>query len=363
MYGVSGTALKWFSSYLEGRKAVVKIGDYQSAEVSVCIGVPQGSILGPLMFILFTKELEKIAAKHGMRIHLYADDSQLYVKFTNNNWTQSEDQLRQCFSEIEQWMASSYLKLNPSKTELLFISSRTDKTTNPITHDESFSLRRSDQPATYISPSEQARNLGVIFDERLTMKAHISKVIRDCNMTLHNLRRIGDKLSKKNKVQLVHSLIHSRIDYCNGLLIGADKSDIARLQKVQNAATRFIFGRRQWRGVTELRKQLHFLPVTARIDYKICLMVFKCINNLAPSYLQCLIQKRQLKVARKVHRPGSEWNILPQTIRSCTDESLFKSKLKTVEKLFIAQCVPTYIYILSLYGLPHKKAGLRALAF
>ena len=114
-------------------------------------------------------------------------------------------------------------------------------------------------------------------------------------MTLHNLRRIGDKLSKKNKVQLVHSLIHSRIDYCNGLLIGADKSDITRLQKVQNAATRFIFGRWQWRGVTELRKQLHFLPVTARIDYKICLMVFKCINNLAPSYLQSLIQRRQLK--------------------------------------------------------------------
>ena len=350
-YGVSGTALKWFSSYLEGRKAIVKIGECQSAEVNVNIGVPQGSILGPLMFILFTKDLEKIAAKHGMRIHLYADDSQLYVQFTNNNWSQCEDQLRQCFSEIEQWMASSYLKLNPSKTELLFISSRPDKTANPIGRDESFSLRRSDQPATFISASEQARNLGVIFDERLTMKAHISKVVRDCNMTLHNLRRIGDKLSKKNKVQLVHSLIHSRLDYCNGLLIGADKGDIARLQKVQNAATRFIFGRWQWRGVTELRRQLHFLPVTARIDYKICLMVFKCINNLSPSYLQSLLQREQPKYKSLRHDPtllqkdfstklktsqrafqvaGPRlWNILPESIRSCTDETLFKSRLKT----------------------------------
>ena len=232
MYGVSGTVLKWFSSYLVGRKAVVKIEDSKSTEVTVLIGVPQGSILGPLMFILFTKDLQDIAAKHGMQIHLYADDSQLYVKITDNNWTQSEEQLRKCFSEIEKWMASSYLKLNPSKTELLFISSRTDKSANPIGYDESFSLRRSDQPATLISPSEQARNLGVIFDEKLTMKSHISKVVRDCNMTLHNLRRIGDKLSKQHRVQLVHSLIHSRLDYCNGLLIGADQCDIPRLQKV-----------------------------------------------------------------------------------------------------------------------------------
>ena len=155
------------------------------------------------------------------------------------------------------------------------------------------------------------------------------------------------------KVQLVHSLIHSRIDYCNGLLIGADRSDIACLQKVPNAATRFIFGRWQWRGVTELRRQLHFLPVTARIDYKICLMVFKCINNLSPSYLQSLIQRRQPKCKSLRHDDDPTllqrdfstkyktsqrafqvagprlWNILPETIRSCTDESLFKSRRKT----------------------------------
>ena len=289
-----------------------------------------------------------------MQIHLYADDSQLYVKITNNNWTQSEEQLRKCFSEIEKWMASSYLKLNPSKTELLFISSRTDNSANPIGYDESFSLRRSDQPATLISPSEQARNLGVIFDEKLTMKSHIiSKVVRDCNMTLHNLRRIGDKLSKQHRVQLVHSLIHSRLDYCNGLLIGADQCDIARLQKVQNSAARFVFGRRQWRGVTDLRRKLHFLPVKARIDYKICLMVFKCINHLAPPYLQNLIQRRQPKSKSLRHDDDPTllerdfstkyktsqrafqvagprlWNILPESIRSCTDESLFKSRLKT----------------------------------
>ena len=109
----------------------------------------------------------------------------------------------------------------------------------------------------------------------------------------------------------------------------------------------------QWRGVTDLRRKLHFLPVKARIDYKICLMVFKCINDLAPPYLQNLIQRRQPKSKSLRHDDDPTllerdfstkyktsqrafqvagprlWNILPESIRSCTDESLFKSRLKT----------------------------------
>ena len=190
-----------------------------------------------------------------------------------------------------------------------------------------------------------------MFDEKLTMKAHVSKVVRDCNMSLINLRRIGDKLSKKHKIQLVHSLVHSRLDFCNGLLIGVDQSEISRLQKVQNAATRFVFGTKQWRGVTNLRKQLHFLPVTARIEFKVCLMVFKCLNNLAPPYLEELIQKCQPKIkslridATKLEKDYSTklkssqrafqvsgpklWNSLPADLRNCSDEVLFKSRLKT----------------------------------
>ena len=353
-YGVKGTCLDWFTSYLQGRSAVVKIGESQSCEVEVSIGVPQGSILGPLLFILFTKDLEKIAARNNVRIHLYADDSQLYASFTDDNWVQCEGQLRKCFADVERWMASSFLKLNPSKTELLFISSKCDRSSNPIAHDESLTLGGGSCSASVnITPSQQARNLGVIFDQKLTMKSHISKIVKDCNLSLMNLRRIGDKLTMKHKIQLVHSLIHSRIDYCNGLLIGADKSDLNRLQMVQNAATRFVFGRWKRRGVTELRAQLHFLPVEARIEFKICLMVFKSLNNLAPSYLANLIQTRKPKGRSLRHDEDGSllekdfstklkssqqafqvcgpklWNVLPVEIRNCSDEVIFKSRLKT----------------------------------
>eukprot|EP00116_Pleurobrachia_bachei_P012476 sb/3472738/ len=152
-------------------------------------------------------------------------------------------------------------------------------------------------------------------------------------MNLINLRRIADKSQTFEETQ--------------------DQSDISRLQKVQNSATRFIFGRRQRRGVTKLRKQLHFLPVSARIEFKICLMVFKCLNNLAPSYLQDIINRRQPKIKSLRHDNDETllerdfsttyktsqrafqvsgprlWNSLPASIRNCSDEGIFKSRLKT----------------------------------
>ena len=235
----------------------------------------------------------------------------------------------------------------------MFISSRPDNSPNPLGYSEPLTLCEEEgslSSSAAIFPSQSAKNLGVVFDEKLTMKEHVSKVVKECNYNLVNLRRIGNKLLRRHKVQLVHSLIHSRLDYCNGLLIGADKGDIARLQKVQNAATRFVFGRWQWRGVTDLRRQLHFLPVDARIEFKICLMVFKCLNDQAPQYLQSLITKRQGKGKSLRHDGDLEkdfstkfktsqrafqvsgpriWNQLPPVIRNCSDEELFKSRLKT----------------------------------
>ena len=93
------------------------------------------------------------------------------------------------------------------------------------------------------------------------------------------------------KKQLIHCLILSRIDYCNGLFVGLPDYLINRLQKVQNACVRLLFGKRmnKYDHVTPYLKEAHFLPVLQRIDYKIVLLAFKCINNIAPSYLKKLL--------------------------------------------------------------------------
>ena len=125
-FGISGNALEWFKSYLNGRSFTVTIDRFRSKQCYLRIGVPQGSILGPILFILYTKELESIVRKHGFSIHLYADDTQLYVEFNPlyHNMANIEESLIKCLEEVKAWMSNNKLKLNPDKTEVLTVQKR-----------------------------------------------------------------------------------------------------------------------------------------------------------------------------------------------------------------------------------------------
>ena len=349
-YGISGTALAWFRSYLKSRTTSVLIKDNRSEQIDIEIGVPQGSILGPILFIMYTQELQSIASRYGLKIHLFADDTQIYVSFTQNNMEKVIKNIQECLSHIKWWMKVNYLKLNANKTEVLIMHHKVDKTPNPT----EIELQK-DEP---ITPCLQARNLGVWFDSTLSMSSHISNIVKACNIQLMNLWRIAKKLSMSLKIKLVNTLIHSRLDYCNGLLYGASKKDLNRLQKIQNSAVRFIYGTRKRRGVTQKRRNLHFLPIQSRIQFKICLLTYKCLNGLAPPYMNNLISRRQPKEhALRVdndptilqqnfsHKYKSTekafsicapklWNSLPRTIREASSVDAFKKLLKT--HLFIA---------------------------
>ena len=344
LYGVTGQALDWFESYLSGRSASVAIGGLRSVLAEVAIGVPQGSILGPILFICYTAELEEIASRHGVGIHFYADDTQIYAAFSSENLRDVENKLSNCVADIQAWLTASFLQLNPSKTEVLVLSPR-DKQASL----HSLDLFPGSDPLP-VTPS--ARNLGVYFDSRLNFDEHVDRVVKSCKGTLVNLWRVGNKLSRKLRTTLVSSLVHSQMDFCNSLLAGITKKNLDRLQKVQNASARFIFGQRRWQGTTNLRKQLHFLPVAERIGFKVCVLVFKCLNGLAPDYLCELVQKRRKKskCLRKdsddllLETPRSKykssegafrfvgpklWNQLPRALRETSSLPCFKKDLKT----------------------------------
>ena len=175
-------------------------------------------------------------------------------------------------------------------------------------------------------------------------------------MNLRNLGRIGSKLDKSLKIQLVHSCIHSILDYCNGTFGSLTNNQVNELQKVQNAAARFIFnlkGKSRRQAITPYLNQLHFLPVRYRILFKLSLTVFKCLNNLAPIYLKDMLvlrqysrystrkdcdfflleQPPQLRLLRTLgafhHSAPRAWNELPLDIRSMYDLEKFKCALKT----------------------------------
>ena len=124
--GIQGAALKWFISYLEHRFQMVKVKDEKSKEVPLSCGAPQGSVLGPLLFLVNTLPLGDIVRKRGTKFHLYADDTQLYMSFstTPECAALSIQQIEGCIQEIQSWMLTNRLKLNGDKTELLVIGTR-----------------------------------------------------------------------------------------------------------------------------------------------------------------------------------------------------------------------------------------------
>ena len=166
---------------------------------------------------------------------------------------------------------------------------------------------------------------------------------------------IAGKLTFELKKQLVHCLLFSKLDYCNGLYYGLPDVQLKRLQKLQNSCVRFLYGKRikPWDSITPFLKEAHFLPIKERIQFKIALMVFKSINNIAPDYLRkhitvkgqlnrslrhendfFLLETPSLPRLKKTHRGISQaapkiWNNLPYEVRSSNDIITFKKNLKT----------------------------------
>ena len=134
-----------------------------------------------------------------------------------------------------------------------------------------------------------------MYDSSMSLIDQINSVTSKGYYYLNNFYRIGDKLTHELKVQLVTTYIIPLVDYCNAILVCATKEYITKLQKLINSAVRFIFhlsGKKRFCSVTPYLKQLHILPVEYRIKYKLCLLVYKCINGLAPRYLCDLLHQK-----------------------------------------------------------------------
>ena len=117
------------------------------------------------------------------------------------------------------------------------------------------------------------------------MSQHVNMLCKSAFFSLKNISKIRKFLDRDNTERLVHAFISSKIDYCNSILIGLPNEEIDKIQRVQNAAARLISGTKKYASITPILIKLHWLPVIARIEYKILLTVFKSLNNLAPEYI------------------------------------------------------------------------------
>lgn len=337
-FGITNTALEWFKSYLTGRCQAVKIaglGDFRELKW----GVPQGSILGPILFTLYTMPLSDIARKYGISHHFYADDAQLYLELRNAT---SEESLQSCVSEFRNWMIVNQLKVNDDKTEILLVGSKYH-----LKKRSSISFNVGNET---VYSSKQVKNLGVIFDNSLTMCEFINSKCSACFYYIREIGKIRKFLTIEATKNIVQAYVTSRLDFCNSILYGVNKQYVKKLQFVQNAAAKLIYRARKYDHVTPILIDLHWLPVDKRIVFKILVHVFNCVNNRAPRYLNDLLvsycparnlrssNSHVLKENRVKTKYGTRafencgpvlWNSLPSIIRESISINVFKKKLKT----------------------------------
>ena len=211
-YGISELALGWFKSYLSGRTHSVKVGSTLSNPVALQYGVPQGSVLGPILFSLYTNPISSIIQSHSsINYHFYADDTQLYISLSPANFFTLQ-KLKNCLNDIQNFMFTNKLKLNPDKTEFILIGSKNNR--KQLLPYLSINILGNQVP-----PAQSVKNLGVVFDSNFTFSDHVSQVIKSTRAHARDLYRICPLLDLKTSVLLANALVSSRLDYCNSLFL------------------------------------------------------------------------------------------------------------------------------------------------
>ena len=277
-FGMAGTALAWLRLFLTGRSQQVSFNGGLSSIGLITTGVPQGSVLGPLLFLLYSADVPLIANQHGLGIHCYADDGQIYVFDKAAEAVGMINKVASCIEEIDRWMSSNRLKLNSEKTQFIWLGSRQQLSKVGIDHV---------QLGNYaVTPQSTVCNLGVHLDGQLTMKVHVQRISQTSFYQLRQLRSVRRSLSVKACTALVHAFVTSRLDYCNSLLAGIGDGLIDQLQTVMRVAARLVPQKRKFDPISaDIRDRLHWLPIRSRIDFKLGLLVYKCLHGIAPAYL------------------------------------------------------------------------------
>lgn len=285
-FGLDSIAINWMYNYLKDRQQMVKLKSYISESKKLSCGVPQGSILAPLLFSIFTSDLpDRI---NSCSIHLYADDTQIYLSFAPSEINHAIARINNDLNVIVSWTDSNALKLNPIKSSAMLIGNERLRIKSLLLKTNAIILN-----ATQLEFVDAAKNLGVIVDSSLSFEQHVNKKCSSAYMRLKTLYRYKHYLPSFTKYTISNTLIMSQFNYSITLYYAHLTSIYKKkIQKVQNSCIRFSFGIQRREHITPYLNEKKILNMGNRYVFFFLRQIYKILINQSPCYLYKLLEKR-----------------------------------------------------------------------
>ena len=335
-------SLKWFQSYLDDRKQVCCINGNMSNSRSVSCGVPQGSNLGPLLFLIYINDLPNCLSTASPR--MFADDTN--VSLASSTLHELENVLNQELQNLNIWLKVKKLSLNIAKTEYMIIGSRQRLNVNV---DGNINITINDKPVKKVNETE---TLGMTIDQHLTWGRHVEEISKKISSAIGALKRIRPTITIDVANKIYKAIIQSHIDHCSTVWDGLGVTLLDKIQKLQNRAARIITQSNYHTSASNLLEELGWDNVSTRWKKQKAILMFKTLNNRAPEYLRNLFTDRNLHYSLRdtcgklnLPRPRTDymkrsfsycgahlWNNLPQSIRTIKSFRIFKKAIQNYYK-------------------------------
>lgn len=333
--GVRGTALDWFRSYLLNRYQKVKFNNNTSAKIESVHGVPQGTVLGPILFTIFINDI--VSCMKYSEISLFADDSMIYI--IGNNIQDMLVKINYDINELFEWLCDNSLSINVNKSKAIVFGSRSkvaDINTNRL--DIKIDNRRLD----FVS---EVKYLGIKLDQSLSFHNHALYIMNKMSKKTFFLRRISKNLSIPTRLLLYKSIILPHVEFCSTVLFNLPSFRIQEIQCIQNRCMRAILACNKYTPIKTMLNVLSLMSIKEKILFNTLLFIYKVKNKMLPSYLYENLEFvsdihnyntrnkdnfnvkicRTALMRRSVFSNGLvQFNMLPSEIKKCKSVKTFK---------------------------------------
>jgi exonuclease III len=323
-YGFSEESLSLVDSFLHERKQYVYVNNSKSSELDINIGVPQGSVLGPLLFILYINDLP--LQLQSVLINIFADDT--LISASAKTYNDAADILNRNLKLVSIWLRMNKVKLNISKTKCLVITMSTNKLNKLSTEMEMIPIEIDDEPIEFVSTFKY---LGVIIDNHLRFDEHVTYIIRKVATKINYLGRMSRILSKNTKKLIYNCIIAPHFDYCASILWNASNENVKKLQLLQNRGMRTILNCKYDASIQDMLCRLEWLNVKQKLALDVLVLIKKIYNKEVPSYLSDEVQ-----FANNIHSYGTRTATdfyIPATNSVFGKKSLFRDGLRLYNSL------------------------------